>query len=93
MLMGNVISPFERLTFVWNELQEIIIAIERINDVIDAEPEEDLQLQLRQSLPPIQGQIKFEHVSFRYQEECDRNVLENISFEVQPGQTVASCGT
>ena len=92
MLMGNVISPFQRLTFVWNELQEIIIAIERINDVIDTEPEEDLQIQLRQSLPPIQGQIKFENVTFRYHDESDRNVLENISFEVQPGQTVALVG-
>ena len=92
MLMGNVISPFQRLTFVWNELQEIIIAIERINDVIDAEPEEDLQVQLRQALPSIQGHIRFDCVSFRYQEECDRNILENISFEVQPGQTVALVG-
>ena len=92
MLMGNVISPFQRLTFVWNELQEIIIAIERINDVIDAEPEEDLLAQLRQVLPPIQGHIRFDCVSFRYQEEGDRNILENISFEVQPGQTVALVG-
>jgi HlyB family type I secretion system ABC transporter len=92
MLMGNVISPFQRLTFVWNELQEIIIAIERINDVIDTEPEENLQIQLRQSLPPLQGQIKFENVSFRYHEESDRNILENISFEAQPGQTVALVG-
>jgi HlyB family type I secretion system ABC transporter len=92
MLMGNVISPFQRLTFVWNELQEIIIAIERINDVIDTEPEEDLQIQLRQSLPPIEGQIKFENVTFRYHEESDHNILENISFEAQPGQTVALVG-
>ena len=92
MLKGNVISPFQRLTFVWNELQEIIIAIERLNDVIDAEPEEDLQTQLRASLPPIQGHIKFENVSFRYHAENDSNTLENISFEVQPGQTVALVG-
>jgi len=31
---------------------EVIIAVERINDVIDAEPEEDLQHQARQFLPP-----------------------------------------
>lgn len=92
MLMGNVISPFQRLTFVWNELQEILIAIERINDVIDTEPEEDLQIQLRQSLPPIKGHIKFEQVSFRYHPESDRNILENISFEAKPGQTIALVG-
>ena len=92
MLMGNVITPFQRLTFVWNELQEIIIAIERINDVIDAEPEEDLQNELRQTLPPIEGTLKFENVSFRYHPDSERNTLENISFEVKPGQTVALVG-
>lgn len=92
MLMGNVISPFQRLTFVWNELQEIMIAIERINDVIAAEPEEDLQKQIRQSLPPLQGHIRFEQVSFRYHPESDVNTLENISFEAKPGQTIALVG-
>lgn len=43
MLLGNVISPFQRLSVLWNKLQEVIIALERINDVLDAEPEEDLQ--------------------------------------------------
>ena len=92
MIMGNVISPFQRLTFVWNELQEIIIAIERINDVIDTEPEEDLQNQMRQSLPMLRGHLKFDRVSFRYHDESESNTLENISFEVQPGQTVALVG-
>ncbi len=47
MLIANVINPFQRLTVLWNELQEVIIAVERINDVIDTEPEEDLQSHAR----------------------------------------------
>lgn len=92
MLLGNVIHPFQRLTVLWNELQEVIIAIERINDVIDAEPEEDLQHQTRQSLPPIRGHLRFDQVTFRYHPESDINTLENVSFEVQPGQMVALVG-
>jgi len=92
MLLGNVINPFQRLIVLWNDLQEVIIAIERINDVIDAEPEEDLQHQARQSLPPIRGHIYFEQVTFRYHPESDVNTLENVSFEVQPGQMVALVG-
>ena len=61
MLLGNVISPFQRLIVLWNDLQEVIIAIERINDVIDTDLEEDLQDSNRSSLPPIQGQIKFDN--------------------------------
>ena len=57
MLIGNVISPFQRLTVLWNQLQEVVIAMERINDVIDTEPEEDLQSQARQYLTELRGNI------------------------------------
>ncbi len=92
MLLGNIIQPFQRLTVLWNQLQEVVIAVERINDVLDAEPEEDLQLQARQTLPPMRGHIRFDNVTFRYHPEGDENVLENLSFEVQPGQMVALIG-
>ncbi|MBD2002726.1 MULTISPECIES: peptidase domain-containing ABC transporter [Cyanophyceae] len=92
MLLGNVINPFQRLTVLWNEVQEVVIAIERIHDVIEAEPEEDLQHQSRQSLPQLRGNIRFDKVTFRYHPESDVNVLENLSFEVKPGQTVALVG-
>ena len=92
MLLGNVITPFQRLTVLWNEFQEVVIAMERINDVLDAEPEEDLQQQARQSLPPMKGHICFDKVTFRYHPESEVNVLENLSFEVKPGQMVALVG-
>jgi HlyB family type I secretion system ABC transporter len=92
MLLGNVISPFQRLTVLWNQLQEVVISVERINDVIDAEPEEDLQNQVLQTLPPIEGYIRFEQVTFRYHSDSEINTLENISFEVKPGQTIALVG-
>ncbi len=92
MLLGYVIHPFQRLIVLWNELQEVIIAVERINDVIDAEPEEDLQSATHQYLPPIRGHIYFEQVTFRYHPESDFNTLENVSFEVRPGQMVALVG-
>ena len=92
MLLGNIIQPFQRLTVLWNQLQEVVIAVERINDVLDSEPEEDLQQQIRQSLPDIKGNIRFEKVTFRYHPEGDMNVIENLSFEVKAGQMVALVG-
>lgn len=92
MLLGNVIRPFQRLIVLWNQLQEVIISVERINDVLEAEPEEDLQKQDRQSLPPIRGHICFNQVTFRYHPESDVNTLENVSFEAQPGQMIALVG-
>ena len=92
MLVGNVLSPFQRLSGLWNEFQEIIIATERINDVLDAEPEEDLHSKPRKTLGKLRGNICFKNVTFRYHPESKTNVLENISFEIKPNQMVALVG-
>ncbi len=92
MLLGNVISPFQRLTVLWNQFQEVTVAAERINDVLEAQPEEDLHNQPRQSLPRLRGHIRFAGVSFRYHPESDINILENLNLEIQPEQTVALVG-
>ncbi|MBW4559433.1 MAG: peptidase domain-containing ABC transporter [Trichormus sp. ATA11-4-KO1] len=92
MLLGNIIRPFQRLVVLWNQFQEVVISSERINDVLEAEPEEDLHHQPRQFLPRLEGSIIFDNVTFRYHPESDINVLENLSFEIQPEQTVAVVG-
>jgi ATP-binding cassette, subfamily B, bacterial HlyB/CyaB len=92
MLVGNVIRPFQRLTVLWNQLQEIVISIERINDVLEAQPEEDSQLQVKQILPRLSGDIRFENVTFRYHPDNERNVLSNLNFHIKPGQMVALVG-
>lgn len=92
MLVGNVISPFERLISLWNDFQEILVAVERLDDVINSPPEEDLTAANLSVLPPIKGNIRFDRVSFRYNLESETNTIENLSFEIQPGQTVALVG-
>jgi ATP-binding cassette subfamily B protein len=91
MISGNVIGPFQRLAGLWVELQEIAIAIERLCDVIEAKPEEDAESS-RQSIGRLKGYVKFENVTFRYHPEASSNILENISFEIKPGQTIALVG-
>ncbi|MEH1830598.1 MAG: peptidase domain-containing ABC transporter [Nostoc sp.] len=92
MLVGNVLSPFQRLSMLWNQLQEIVISTERINDVLEAEPEEDLETKPRKSLGKLHGNIRFENVTFRYHSQSETNVLENLNFEIQPEQMVAVVG-
>ncbi|OUL28969.1 ABC transporter ATP-binding protein [Nostoc sp. T09] len=92
MLLGNVIRPFQRLAVLWNQLQEVMISSERINDVLETEPEEDLQTSPKQFLPRLRGYIRFENVTFRYHPESELNVLQNINFEVKAEQIVAVVG-
>ncbi len=92
MLLGQVIQPFRRLIVLWNQLQEVVISTERINDVLEAEPEEDLNASAKQMLPPMSGSVRFVGVTFRYHPESEYNILENLSFEIKPEQTVALVG-
>jgi HlyB family type I secretion system ABC transporter len=92
MLSANVIGPFKRLAGIWNQFQEVTIAIERICDVIESPPEEDLQQNSKQQLGKLHGHIVFDRVTFRYNPHTETNTLENLSFEIKPGQTVALVG-
>jgi ATP-binding cassette subfamily B protein len=91
MLIGKVLSPVLALVNLWDELQEVTISIERLDDVFSATPEETSDRPLL-TLPGLQGEICFDSVSFRYHSNDERNVLENISFSVNAGETVAVVG-
>jgi ATP-binding cassette, subfamily B, bacterial HlyB/CyaB len=91
MMMGYVISPVITLVNLWDELQEVLISVERLNDVFETQPEESPQQSLL-VLPSLRGAIQFEDVTFRYNEDEERNTLQNLSLDIQPGQTVALVG-
>lgn len=91
MMIGYVLSPVVALANLWDELQEIFISVERLNDVFEAQPEEPPG-QPMLVLPPVQGEVVFDRVTFRYDDDDDNNTLENLSFRVEPGQTIAIVG-
>ncbi|HAJ64870.1 MAG TPA: peptidase C39 [Cyanobacteria bacterium UBA8543] len=91
MLIGSVINPILSLVNLWDEFQEILVSVERLNDVFTAEPEESLEKPLL-VLPALKGDVQFENVTFRYAEDEEKNTLQNISFDVQAGQTIAIVG-
>ncbi|MEM8721296.1 MAG: peptidase domain-containing ABC transporter [Cyanobacteria bacterium P01_G01_bin.39] len=91
MMKGYIISPVMALVALWDELQEVLISVERLNDVFDAKTEES-QRDLKLILPELQGNVSLNNVTFRYDAEEEANILQNISFEVQAGQTIAIVG-
>ena len=91
MMKGHIISPVIALVGLWDELQEVLISVERLNDIFDTEQEETPHKQML-TLPELQGDVRCENVTFRYDTEEERNVLQNVSFEVKPGQTLAIVG-
>ncbi|AKG24628.1 peptidase C39 [Calothrix sp. 336/3] len=91
LLIGNVITPVLGLVELWEELQEVLISLERLNDVLTTKPEETSQTPLL-VMPPIQGEIRLENVSFGYHPTEKRPTLANISFSIPPGKTVGIIG-
>ncbi|MEG4326204.1 peptidase domain-containing ABC transporter [Microcoleus sp. herbarium5] len=91
MMIGSVISPVLSVVGLWDEFQEVLVSIERLDDVFSAQPEESPYKPML-VLPRIQGNVKFDNVSFRYAQDEERNTLQNLSFEVQAGETVAIVG-
>lgn len=91
MMIGNVIGPVIALVGLWDELQEVMVSVERLNDIFSTQPEESPDKPLL-VLPQIRGEVKFENVTFRYNLEDDRNILQNVTFEVHAGETIAIVG-
>jgi subfamily B ATP-binding cassette protein HlyB/CyaB len=74
----------------WDEFQSVRIALERLDDVFETEVEE-ADLNRLTALPKLTGAITFERVSFRYNSD-GKNILQNITFDMAPGQTTAIVG-
>ncbi|NEO64269.1 MAG: peptidase domain-containing ABC transporter, partial [Moorea sp. SIO4G2] len=79
------------LVNLWDEFQEILVSVERLNDVLSAKPEENPQEPML-VLPEIKGDVILEDVTFRYSEDEDRNILQNISLQIKAGETIALVG-
>jgi len=92
-LMGSVLAPLMGLVGLWSMLNDAAVAMERLGDVLDLEPEQRPEdMVSRVALPELQGDIRLDGVYFRYGSDDTPYVLENISMEIKPGELVAIVG-
>ncbi|MEH1907371.1 MAG: type I secretion system permease/ATPase [Nostoc sp.] len=89
MLSGRVTGPLLRLVQLWQNLQQVLLSVDRIGDILNVPPEAELGTGL--VLPPLKGQVTFEQVFFRYRPNFEA-ILRGISFNVEPGQFVGIVG-
>ncbi|MGH1396955.1 MAG: ABC transporter transmembrane domain-containing protein [Trichormus sp.] len=91
LLISNITNPVLALVGLWDEFQQVLIAVERLNDVFTAGKEQNSQPTLL-VMPPIRGEVRLENVSFCYHTHQERKILQNIAFGVQPGQIIGIIG-
>ena len=84
-----LMSPLKRLAKVNEKIQIGVTAANSIFGVIDANPEVDNGVV---TIKRSNGHIKFNNVSFKYSDEGEQRVLDNINLEIEPGKRVALVG-
>ena len=86
MYNGMLTWPTRRLGRIIGEMSKAGVSIGRLREILSVRPEEDSP---EEGEPPIRGKIEFRHVSFSY---GTHKVLNDVSFTVEPGQTLAILG-
>ncbi|MFT4202775.1 MAG: ABC transporter ATP-binding protein [Chitinophagaceae bacterium] len=89
LYINQIFRPLRMIADKFNTLQMGLVACERVFRILDID---DVLPQVKNGLRPgiIKGKVGFQHVWFAYIE--DKYVLKDISFDVQPGQTLALVG-
>lgn len=84
-------SPIRNLANSYNKLTTNISAAERVFEILDTKPD-ITDAALVSELPNVEGRVEFSHVSFAYSDEPGRMVLEDVNFQIEPGETIALVG-
>ncbi len=85
-------SALGELSQVWGEIQLASGAAERISELLDEKPAIAPPASPIPLPSPPKGEIAFEGVSFHYPTRSEASALEEVSFAVTPGETVALVG-
>ena len=89
LFAGILIGPFGSAARIFSQIKEGQGAMQRVFELLDTTPDVTDSPEAR-PLPDVHGHIRFDHVSFAY--DPRHPVLIDLSFEVQPGETVALVG-
>ncbi len=82
-------NPLNRISQTYSTIRGCIVSAGRMFELLDLEWEKSDQPDAVE-MPPIQGRIRYENVSFNYTPETP--VLKNLSFEIEAGQVLALVG-
>ncbi len=86
----QVIMSFLMLAMIFMIWPRAQVSAKRINEVLDTE--NSIKDGTNEGVTDIVGTVEFKNVSFKYP-DADENILNNISFKVKKGQTIAFIGS
>jgi len=86
-LAGMLIWPVRQLGQILSFMGQSFVSLGRLQEILDAAPEHAEENEFE---PKIKGDIEFDHVHFEYEE--GKPVLDDVSFHIKKGKTVAILG-
>lgn len=89
VFLGFLVAPVFQIAGIGTQLTEAFAGLERTREVL-RERREDEDPQRSRDIGPIEGEVRFENVSFGY--EPGKTVLHDFSFEAKPGTVTALVG-
>lgn len=81
-------NPLNQIATLYNTVQSALAGGERVFQVMDEQGEYNDETE--KEIEQVKGRVVFDHVYFSYDQKTP--VLKNITFEAQPGQTIALVG-
>ncbi|ERI94592.1 ABC transporter, ATP-binding protein [Clostridiales bacterium oral taxon 876 str. F0540] len=89
MYIGMFWKPILEISNFYNNMIMSFAAAERIFEIMDVKPD-IIDINSAIKMPKIKGQVEFKNVTFGY--EDGTVVLNNVSFKINPGETIALVG-
>ncbi|MFT5863278.1 MAG: ABC-type multidrug transport system fused ATPase/permease subunit [Flavobacteriales bacterium] len=90
LLLGFMIAPIVQMSNIGSQLTEALAGLDRTEEIMNMTPEDELG-DRTVILESFKGNLKFENVSFAYEE--GKEVLHDISFEAKAGSVIALVGS
>ncbi|MDW3210914.1 MAG: ABC transporter ATP-binding protein [Reichenbachiella sp.] len=90
LYLGFMIAPIVQMSNIGSQITEAFAGLDRTEEIMSM-PTEDENPSRIHNMARIEGAVKFDQVSFAYEEE--KNVIKAVSFDAQPGSVTALVGT
>ena len=89
MISSQLAAPVLRIAQLWQDFQQVRLSVDRVGDILNTTPEPGQAGQA--SLPAIRGDIRLDHVNFRYRID-GQPVLIDVTLDVPAGQVIGVVG-
>ncbi len=91
ILTLTIAGSIGQFSGLWTGLQEALGSTRRLFEILDTRSDID-ESPAAQPLPPVEGRITFEKVTFAYKDDPGTPILVDVSLEVHPGEVLALVG-